>query len=91
MVAGKTVYKNMGLEGVTVEAAREGSPAVTTSSTYHGDFLLKLPAGDYTLTAKTPPGSNGALEYLASPPYRLRVENGIPRIDRVVLELLPVK
>jgi hypothetical protein len=85
-VAGKLVYKGMGIEDAEVVATSGGRPIAGTKSGYHGSFLLRLPPGVYVLSSETelPNGKagRGSIE-------RLVVDPGIPRIDRLVLPLNP--
>jgi hypothetical protein len=56
VVAGKTVYSDMGLEGVEISALSDGVLVAETTSGYHGSFIIHLPPGQYYLrgTAKVP-------------------------------------
>jgi hypothetical protein len=58
VVAGKTVYSDMGLEGVDISALSDGVLVAETTSGYHGSFIIHLPPGQYYLrgTAKVPQG-----------------------------------
>lgn len=87
VVAGKTVYQGMGIEGAIVSAQRQGqsTAADETLSTYHGSFMLHLSPGRYTLksTALVPRGADdisvsGAVDGVV-------VEG--ERVDRITIEM----
>jgi protocatechuate 3,4-dioxygenase beta subunit len=84
-LAGKVLdAEGRALEGALVEArlaGRPGHPPVRASTDANGGFVLRVPLGEYTLTAQT--------EKLVSPaPQSLRIRQDVPP-DACVLRLAP--
>ncbi len=91
-VSGKTIYKDMAVEEVSIHALRmeDGKwlEAGRTKSKYHGSFRLDLAPGRYKLEATgTLPGPMETLLTGALP--QLEVPSGQDRLDQVVIELVP--
>lgn len=84
VVSGKTVYRGMGLEGASV-AAYDGETAIAeTKSSYHGDFRLALPPGEYRIRAGAViPSPGGDYPVKGSAPVTVAGD----RVDRVVIEM----
>lgn len=84
LIAGKTVYKDMGMEDVEITARHEGKQSFSAKSGYHGSFLMHLPPGVYEVkaTGLIRPGEavQGKIE-------RLDIKPGTTRIDRLVITL----
>ncbi len=88
-LTGKVVYLNMGIEEAVVEAVGEGGAVFRSKSSYHGDFILKLPLGSYKLAAMSALTRGNAVFDLSSPPKEVNLTPQRSRIDRLTLELTP--
>ena len=94
VVAGKTVYRGMGVEEVQLEAfaldGRQSDVVATGRSGYHGSFSLRLPPGNYRLEGRgsLPQQNRGALELGGQ--VTVDVPSDVRRVDRVVIPLGPV-
>lgn len=68
------------VDGVTVQALRDGSVLATAVSDPDGEFTMNLAAGEYLLQAVLEPGGPG----MSSLPTRVRVTRGAS-VDATVL------
>jgi len=85
LVTGKTAYKGMGVEEVRILAGGDGFKE-EFKSTYHGTFRMELPPGEYNLTAVGELPGIRLTGHLA-----LEVDEGVKRIDRVIINLIDGK
>ncbi len=87
-VAGKTVFRAMGIEEVGIRVYRAGQeeagPVARARSGYHGSFAVRLPPGVYRLVASgSVPAGAGRRELWGE----AEVKVGDRRVDRVVIPL----
>jgi len=94
-ITGKVVYREMGIEEMPIRALRwDGDRWVeyaTGRSTYHGAFVLRLSPGTYRIEARGAFPGSGPSTMLAGGSERIEVLPGTRRIDRVLIELAPIR
>lgn len=94
VVAGKTAYRGMAIEGARIRVLRlngaEWEESASGRSGYHGAFAVKAEPGLIRLEARGEIFMGGREIPLAGRVAVLEVPPGARRVDRVVVELAPV-
>jgi hypothetical protein len=93
-ITGKTVYAGMAIEEVQVQVLRlEGGrwkESASGRSGYHGSFIVKAYPGVVRLEGRGEICKDNKKIPLAGRVATLEVPSGIRRMDRIVIELVPV-
>jgi hypothetical protein len=88
-VSGKTIYRSMALEDVTIEVYRwqslDKEPLIRTKSGYHGSFIFYLPEGRYRLLARKVVRLGSREVKMEGEIDILRVEGAGGRMDRLLV------
>jgi len=94
-ITGKVVYRNMGIEEVPIRALRwiedRWVEYASGRSTYHGAFVFRVPPGTYRLEARGAIPEGRKEIPLTGGSERIEVLPGTRRIDRVLIELAPIR
>lgn len=94
-ITGKVVYRNMGIEEVPIRALRRNGDRweeyTSGRSTYHGAFVFRVPPGTYRLVAGGDIPAGRKEIPLTGRSERIEVLPGTRRIDRVLIELAPIR
>jgi len=90
-VSGKTVYKGMGVENVSITVYRQEPPGwqkhIETRSGYHGSFVFNAGDGNYRLVARTEIRVGTEQVSMEGTVNNFRIEGPGGRVDRVVISL----
>jgi len=94
-ITGKVVYRDMGIEEMPIRALRWNGDRweeyALGRSTYHGAFVFRMLPGTYRLVARGAIPAGRKEIPLTGETDRIEVLPGTRRIDRVLIELAPIR
>jgi len=94
-ITGKIVYREMGIEEMPIRALRWNGDRwveyASGRSTYHGAFVFRVPPGTYRLVARGAIPAGRKELPLTGDSERIEVLPETRRIDRVLIELAPIR